>query len=101
MSDPERVKRIAKRIGEDNQSPLIEVVTAMYGFLTNLIQDKRFKPIKSVDEIIEFLIATYQGIQIGYVLSESYDADELRGKYDPCKMFSCIAESIILMMGGR
>lgn len=46
------------------------------------------------------MIATYQGIQIGYVLSGSYDADELSGKYDPCKMFSCMAESIILMMGG-
>ena len=101
VSDPERVKRIAERIGEDNQSPLLEVVTAMYGFLTNLIQDKKLKPIKSVDEIIEFLIATYQGIQTGYVLSGSYDADELGGKYDPCKMFSCMAESIILMMGGR
>lgn len=101
ISDPKRVKRIAKRIGEDNQSPLLEVVTAMYGFLTNLIQDKNLKPIKSVDEIIEFLIATYQGIQTGYVLSGSYDADELSGKYDPCIMFSCMAESIILMMGGR
>lgn len=101
MSDPERVKRIAERIGDDNQSSLLEVVTAMYGFLTNLLQDKKLKPIKSVDEIIEFMIATYQGIQTGYVLSGSYDSDELGGKYDPCKMFSCMAESIILMMGGR
>jgi len=101
VSDPERVKMIAERIGEDNQSPLLEVVTAMYGFLMNLIQDKKLKPIKSVDEIIEFLTATYHGIQTGYVLSGSYDADELGGKYDPCKMFSCMAESIILMMGGR
>ena len=101
MSDPERVKRIAERIGDDNQSTLLEVVTAMYGFLTKLIQDKKLKPIKSVDEIIEFMIATYQGIQTGYVLSGSYDSDELGGKYDPCKMFSCMAESIILMMGGR
>ena len=96
-----QVVKDVPEIFEDNKSPLLEVVTAMYGFLTNLIQDKKLKPIKSVDEIIEFMIATYQGIQTGYVLSGSYDSDELGGKYDPCKMFSCMAESIILMMGGR
>lgn len=98
MSDPERVNRIAQNIGEDNQSPLLIVVNSMYEFLVDLMQNQNIKPVKSVDEIIEFMIATYHGIQTGYVLSASYDADQLRGKYDPGKMFSCLAESIILMM---
>lgn len=101
MSDPDRVSRIADRIGEDNQSPLLIVVTSMYGYLLRLIHDKKLQPLKSVDEIIEFMIASYHGIQTGYVLSASYDANQLRGKYDPGKMFSCLAESIILMIGGN
>lgn len=101
MSDPERVTRIAARIGEDNQSPLLVVVTSLYGYLVSLIQNQKLKPVKSVDEIIEFMIATYHGIQTGYVLSASYDAKQLSGKYNPDQMFSCLAESIILMMGGK
>lgn len=101
MSDPERVRKIAQRIGADNQSPLLAVVTSMHGFLENLSHEKKVNPIKSIDEIIEFMIATYHGIQTGYVLSASYDAEQLKGKYDPGKMFSCLAESIILMMGGK
>lgn len=101
MSDPERVSRIAERIGEDNQSPLLVVVGFMYEYLFKIIQESKMKPVKSVDEIIEFMIAAYHGIQTGYVLSASYDADQLRGKYDPRKMFSCLAESIISMMGGK
>lgn len=101
MSDPERVSRIAERIGEDNQSPLLVVVGFMYEYLFKIIQESKMKPVKRVDEIIEFMIAAYHGIQTGYVLSASYDADQLRGKYDPRKMFSCLAESIISMMGGK
>lgn len=101
MSDPERVNRIAGKIGKDNSSPLLILVSSMYEFLCNIIQDKELKPKKGIDEIIEFMIATYHGIQTGYVLSASYDADQLKGKYDPGKMFSCLAESIILMMGGQ
>ena len=101
MSDPERVSRIAERIGEDNQSPLLIVVEYMYKFLLCTIQDNNLKPIKSVDEIIEFMIATYHGIQTGYVLSDRYDADQLKGKYNPVNMFSCLAEAMIAMMGGK
>ena len=101
MSDPERVSRIAERIGEDNQSPLLDVVEYMYQYMLNTIQDNSLKPIKNVDEIIEFMIATYHGIQTGYVLSAGYDADQLKGKYNPVKMFSCLAEAIISMMGGK
>lgn len=101
MSDPERVSRIAERIGKDNQSPLLVVVDFMYRYLLNIIRDNNLKPVKSVDEIIEFMIVTYQGIQTGYVLSAGYDANQLQGKYNPGKMFSCLAESMVLMMGGK
>ena len=101
MNDPERVNRIAAGLGKDNKSPLLVAVTSMYGFLENLIQEKKVNPIRSIDEIIEFVIATYHGIQTGYVLSASYDVEQLRGNYNPGKLFSCLAESIILMMGGK
>lgn len=99
ISDHERASRIAARIGEDNQSPLLAVETSMYGLLVNVTQTENLKPIKSIDEIIEYMIATYHGIQTSYVLAESYDDRQISGKYDPGKMFSCMAEAIILMMG--
>lgn len=46
-----------------------------------------------------FLIVTYHGIQTSYVLAGSYDVQQISGKYDSGKMFSCMAETIILMMG--
>lgn len=101
MSDPERVTRIAGTIGKDNQSPLLSLVVAVHNYLSKVMQEKKLTPIKNIDEIIEFMIASYHGIQTGYVLSKSYDANQLRGKYDPDKMFSCLAESMIFMMEGR
>ena len=46
----------------------------------------------SVGEILQFIIASYHGIQTGYVLANCYDAEQLRGQYDPGQMFSCLAD---------
>lgn len=101
MSDPERVRRIADNVGEAGQSPLFKLVFKMTEFLNSVIDREALQPVKSVEEIIEFMIVTYHGIQTGYVLSECYDAEHMRGKYKPPEMFSCLAESIILMLGGE
>lgn len=101
MSDPERVLRIAEKLGNDVQSPLLYLVNRLSEYLTEAVKKNKLKPVKSIKEIMEFFIASYHGIQTGYVLTESYKAEHIRGNYKPTEMFSCLAESMILMMGGR
>ena len=98
MSDPGRVKAIAGKIGKEESSPLLELVPVLGAYLTDVIQKNALKPKHSLDEIIQFIIASYHGIQTGYVLSTCYDARQLEGKYDPKVMFSCLADSVILML---
>jgi predicted amino acid dehydrogenase len=47
------------------------------------------------------MVAAYHGIQTGYVLSNCYHAEQVIGKYKPKEMFSCLAESVILMINGK
>ena len=101
MSDPERVLRIAEKLGGDAQSPLLYLVNALSDYLASVIKDNKLKTVKPLNEIMEFFIASYHGIQTGYVLTESYKAEHIRGRYKPTEMFSCLAESMILMLGGR
>ena len=98
MSDPERVGRIAEKLGADEQSPLIYLAATMGGYLSKVEREQSLKLVKSVKEILQFMIASYHGIVTGYVLSECFQGRELKGKYDPKAMFSCLAESVILMM---
>lgn len=100
MSDPERVKRIAGKIGKEESSPLLELLPVIGAYLTDAIQKKACTPEHSVEEILQFIIASYHGIQTGYVLSTCYDASQLQGKYDPGVMFSCLADSVIAMLRG-
>ena len=41
------------------------------------------------------------GAKLGYVISENYENADSKGKYNPEKMFSCLADSVILMLGGK
>jgi AcrR family transcriptional regulator len=100
MSEPERGKRIAKNLGKEAQSPLLYLVQALGEYLEKIIGEEKLEPVKPLEEILQFLILTYHGIQTGYVLSGCYDKGSLCGEYQPEKMFSCLAESIIFMMGG-
>lgn len=101
MSDPERAFKIAERLGKEDQSPLVYLVTALTKYLKKVIKANDLKPSRSVDEIIQFVIVTYQGIQSGYVLAECFKTPQLNNKYKPKKMFSCLAESVICMMEGE
>ena len=98
MSDPERVARIAANLGNEGQSPLIYLVVAMNDYLNRVIKKEKLHPVKTVDEIIEFMIVTFHGVQSGYVLSGCLDEEMINGKYAPETMFSCLADSVILMM---
>lgn len=92
--------RITEKLGADEKSPLINLAGAMGAYLMRVIETQKLKPMKSVEEILQFMIATYRGIVNGYVLSECFQGETVKGKYDPKKMFSCLAESVILMMKG-
>ncbi|MCR4647621.1 MAG: TetR/AcrR family transcriptional regulator [Lachnospiraceae bacterium] len=100
MSEPERVSRIAGELGSENQSPLLYLVIKMAGYLESVIKKEGLKPAKSVEEIIQFIIVNYHGIQTGYVLTSCMDAEQINGKYDPAEMFSVMSESVILLMKG-
>jgi hypothetical protein len=50
---------------------------------------------------MEFFIASFHGIETGYVLAENYKAEHIRGNYKPDDMLSCLADSMVLMMGGN
>ena len=101
MSDPERVLKMAEKLGNNVQSPLLYLTNRLSEYLTEVMKKNKLKPVKSIKEILEFFIASYHGIETGYVLSESYKAEQLRGNYKTDEMLSCLAESMIFMMGGR
>ena len=101
MSDPERAMRIAKRLGKDEQSPLLYATEAMTVFLTKIVKDNNLKPASTVDEIIQFFIVNYHGIQSGYVLTECFKVEHVEGKYKPEDMYRNLATSVVLMMGGK
>ncbi len=101
MTDPERALNIAQRLGKDEQSPLLYATVATEKFLNDVVRHNDLKPVSSVDEIIQFMIVNYHGIQTGYVLTECFKVPHVEGKYKPEDMFRNLAKSVILMMGGK
>ena len=101
MSDPERAMRISSRLGKDEQSPLLYATEVMTDYLTKAVKQNKLKPLTSVDEIIQFFIVNYHGIQSGYVLTECFKVEHVEGKYKPENMFRNLATSVVLMMGGK
>ena len=98
ISDPKRVNEIAGKIGKEDGSPLLELVSVMAEYLSEAILENGLRPKHSIEEIIQFIIASYHGIQTGYVLSNCYEAEQLQGQYDPEQMFSCLADAVISMI---
>ena len=101
MSDPERAMRISSRLGKDEQSPLLYATEAMTEFLTNAVKENKLKPATTVDEIIQFFIVNYHGIQSGYVLTECFKVKHIEGKYKLDDMYRNLATAVVLMMGGN
>ena len=101
MTDPERAMNIAQRLGKDEQSPLLYATVVTEKFLNDVVRHNGLKPVSSVDEIIQFMIVNYHGIQTGYVLTECFKVPHVEGKYKPEDMFRNLAKSVILMMGGK
>ncbi|MBR2549604.1 MAG: TetR/AcrR family transcriptional regulator [Clostridiales bacterium] len=101
MSDPERAMRISARLGEDELSPLLYATQVMTEFLTRIVTENKLKPATTVDEIIQFFIVNYNGIQSGFVLSECFKAEHIEGKYKPEDLYRNLAASVVLMLGGK
>ncbi len=101
VSDPVRAAKIAERLGKSEDNPLGCVVFALGKYLKKAAKENGLKPSRTVDEIMQFVVASYQGIQTAYVLSECYESSQLKNKYRPKKMFGCLAESVIAMMEGK
>ena len=101
MSDPERAMNIAKRLGKDEQSPLLYATKAMTEFLYKVVKENRLEPKTQVDQIIQFFIVNYHGIQSGYVLTKCFKAEHIEGKYKIDDMYRNLATSVVLMMGGK
>jgi len=101
MSDPERAMRISSRLGKDELSPLLYATQAMSEYLEKVVKENKLKPATSVDEIIQFFIVNYHGIQSGYVLSECFKVEHVEGKYKPEDMYWNLATSVVLMLGGK
>lgn len=101
MSDPERAMNIAKRLGKDEQSPLLYATKAMTEFLYKVVKENRLEPKTQVDQIIQFFIVNYHGIQSGYVLTKCFKAEHIEGKYKIDDMYRNLATSVVLMLGGN
>ena len=101
MSEPERVMKFAGKIQSEGQSPLVYLAAALSSYLTKTVINNELHPTKSIDEIMQFFIASFQGIQMGFVLTESIKIDGLEGRYQLHDMFSCLADSTVLMTEGR
>lgn len=101
MSDPERAMRISSRLGKDELSPLLYATQAMSEYLERVVKENNLRPATSVDEIIQFFIVNYHGIQSGYVLSECFKVEHIEGKYKPEDMYRNLATSAVLMLGGK
>ena len=98
MSNPERVLRIAETMDPEKQSPLVTFMAALTDYLNRIIAENDLHPQKAIEEIMQFMTVTYQGIQSGYVLANSLGEGLVQGQYDPHKMFACLAESVILLL---
>lgn len=101
MSDPERAMRISARLGKDELSPLLYATQVMTEFLTRIVTENKLKPATTVDEIIQFFIVNYNGIQSGFVLSECFKTEHIEGKYKPEDLYRNLAASVVLMLGGK
>ena len=103
-SDPERALRIAEKLGDKmgdkGQSPLIPLVAKMSVFLDETIRNEGLTPMRTVSEMMQFMLVTFQGIQTGYVMANCLETDQISGQYDPIVMFGCLADSLIAMIKG-
>lgn len=90
VSEPERARQIFDKIGQESISPLLEAIDTLKGYLETVIKVHGGRPVRSVDEIIRFIITYYNGVEDSYVMSEDDS--------DPAELFSMLADALIPML---
>lgn len=101
IGDPERVLKMGERIKGEYSSPLTVPIAMMTEYLGKVIETEKLRPTMSVEEIIQFIIVTYSGIQNDYALSQALKTPEMEGQYAPDVMFSFLAEAVIGVLKGK
>lgn len=80
ISEPDRVLKVADRITEGAQSPLVYLTAKFKKYLKRVVKENGLKPVHKVDTILQYFVVSFQGIQMGYVLSESLSSEQTKGK---------------------
>jgi len=96
VSDPERAINIALKMQNYGRSPLLVLEEHLREYLMKVVQEESLHPSDSVDSILQFMFIFVRGFQTQYTISESFHAEI---KSD--EMFSCLADSLISMLGGN
>lgn len=97
VSNPERTLGIISKMDNYGRSPLYDLVAFLRQYLTDVIQEESLHPTEPLDAILQFMFISVSGFQIRYTISECYQSN---GGLDPDEIFSCLAASLISMIGG-
>ncbi len=100
MSEPERAKQISEKIGEESVTPLLSAINSMSVYLSDVIGANKLHPVRSVEEIILFIVTYYGGIEDSFALSDDEKSSSGFTNGNPKLHFSILADSIILMLKG-
>ena len=96
VSNPERAINIAVKMQNYGRSPLLVLEEHLREYLMNVIQEESLHPSDSLDAIFQFMFIFVRGFQTQYTISECFH-DELKTD----EIFSCLADSLISMIGGN
>ena len=97
ISNPERTVEIVSKLQNYGRSPLYELEDYLRRYLMEVICEESLQPTDSLDAILQFMFITVHGFQTRYAISECFQS---KGTFDPDEVFSCLANSLISMIGG-
>ncbi len=99
VSEPERTKQIAEKIGEESVGPLLCSISTVRTYLDEVIKINRLQPARNTDEIISFIMTYYSGVENSYVLSDASGDPDTQKNGLPGELFSVLADALIPMLG--
>ena len=95
INEPERTAKILGGIkSEGNLEHLVSVTAQMFG---KAAVDGRIHPVVPIEDIMNFIAASYSGIQMNCIIGACYRTSPMGG-YEPRKLFRTLAQSIKLML---
>ena len=97
ISNPERTVEIVSKLQNYGRSPLYDLEDYLRKYLMEVIREESLQPTDSIDAILQFMSISVHGFQTRYAISECFESI---GTLDPDEVFSCLANSLISMIGG-